>query len=180
MALMKPIKSFLTLVLVSLISCDAYSGGIRGLIKGDDGTALAFASVFVKQTAAGAATDINGRFELALPPGEYDILFQYLGYETQQQKVTVGSDFVEINVTLKTQVIVLQNVVVKAGKEDPAYTIMRKAIGKANYHTQQLDSYTAKVYIKGKGQVRDYPWWIKKTIEKEGIKKDRVFISESV
>jgi hypothetical protein len=180
MALMKPIKSFLTLVLFSLISCDAYSGGIRGLIKGDDGTALAFASVFVKQTAAGAATDINGRFELALPPGQYDILFQYLGYETQQQKVTIVSDFVEINVTLKTQVIVLQNVVVKAGKEDPAYTIMRKAIGKANYHTQQIDSYTAKVYIKGKGQLRDYPWFAKKAIEKEGITKDRVFISESV
>ncbi|MFN7790939.1 MAG: DUF5686 family protein, partial [Cyclobacteriaceae bacterium] len=180
MALMNPIKSFLTLVLVSLISCDAYSGGIRGLIKGDDGTALAFASVFVKQTAAGAATDINGRFELALPPGQYDILFQYLGYETQQQKVTIVSDFVEINVTLKTQVIVLQNVVVKAGKEDPAYTIMRKAIGKANYHTQQIDSYTAKVYIKGKGQLRDYPWFAKKAIEKEGITKDRVFISESV
>ena len=180
MAVMNRIKIILPALLFFLAITNAFSGGIRGTIKGDDGTALAFASVFVKQTAAGAATDINGRFELTLPPGQYDILFQYLGYETQQQKVTIVSDFVEINVTLKTQVIVLQNVVVKAGKEDPAYTIMRKAIGKANYHTQQIDSYTAKVYIKGKGQLRDYPWFAKKAIEKEGITKDRVFISESV
>ncbi|NOS57064.1 MAG: hypothetical protein HOP37_12520, partial [Cyclobacteriaceae bacterium] len=71
MALMNPIKSVLILLLCVLVSSNAYSGGIRGIIKGDDGTALAFASVFVKQTAAGAATGINGRFELALPPGQY-------------------------------------------------------------------------------------------------------------
>jgi hypothetical protein len=163
-----------------LFSFSALAGGIKGTIKGDDGTALAFASVFVKQTAAGAATDLNGQFELALAPGQYDVLFQYLGYETQQQKITVGEGFIELAIVLKTQVIVLQNVVVKAGKEDPAYTIMRKAIAKANYHKQQIDSYTAKVYIKGKGQLKDYPWFAKKAVEKEGITKNRVFISESV
>lgn len=170
------------LLFTSLIalSYNTYAGGIRGNVKGDDGNPLAFASVFVKQTSAGAATDLNGNFELALPPGEYDVLFQYLGYETQQQKLTVGSSFIELKIVLKTQVIVLQNVVVKAGKEDPAYTIMRKAIAKAKYHTQQLDQYKAKVYIKGKGQLKDYPWFAKKAIEKEGIKKDRVFITESV
>lgn len=179
MALMK--KLFTPLfALTLLISSSTFAGGIRGTIKGDDGAILAFASVFVKQTSAGAATDMEGRFELSLPPGQYDVLFQYLGYETTQRKIEVGSDFVEINIVLKTQVVVLQNVVIKAGKEDPAYTIMRKAIGKAKYHTQQLDNYTAKVYIKGKGQLKDYPWFAKKAVEKEGITKDRVFISESV
>jgi Family of unknown function (DUF5686)/CarboxypepD_reg-like domain len=180
MSLMKSIKRIPSLLFFLSISLSGYAGGIRGIIKGDDGNVLAFASVFVKQTAAGAATDLQGHYELSLSPGEYDILFQYLGYETQQQKITIGGGFVEINITLKTQVIVLQNVTVRAGKEDPAYTIMRKAIGKANYHTQQIDTYTAKVYLKGKGQLKDYPWFAKKAIEKEGIKKDRVFISESV
>ncbi|MFM8740322.1 MAG: DUF5686 family protein, partial [Cytophagales bacterium] len=172
-------KTLLPLFLLG-ISTAAMAGGIRGAVKGDDGSPLAFASVFVKQISAGAATDLNGNFELALPPGEYDVLFQYLGYETLQQKVTVAAGFVDLKITLKTQVIVLQNVVVKAGKEDPAYTIMRKAIAKAKYHTQQLDEYKAKVYTKGKGQLKDYPWFAKKAIEKEGIKKDRVFITESV
>ena len=46
----------------------------------------------------------------------------------------VGEDFIEINLTLRQQVVVLQNVIIRAGKEDPAYTIMRKAIarGKVN------------------------------------------------
>ncbi|MCE2996118.1 MAG: DUF5686 and carboxypeptidase regulatory-like domain-containing protein [Cyclobacteriaceae bacterium] len=173
-------KIITPLFALTLVASSAFAGGIRGTIKGDDGTILAFASVFVKQTSAGAATDMEGRFELSLPPGQYDVLFQYLGYETTQRKIEVGADFVEINIVLKTQVVVLQNVIIKAGKEDPAYTIMRKAIGKAKYHTQQLDNYTAKVYIKGKGQLKDYPWFAKKAVEKEGITKDRVFISESV
>jgi hypothetical protein len=180
MPLMKKIKRFTTLFLLLLLSSYAYSGGIRGIIKGDDGAVLPFASIYIKQTSAGAATDLQGHYELSLAPGQYDVLFQYLGYETQQQKITIGTDFIEINVTLKTHVVVLQNVTIRAGKEDPAYTIMRKAIGKANYHTQQIDTYTAKVYIKGKGQLKDYPWFAKKAIEKEGITKDRVFISESV
>lgn len=156
------------------------AGGIRGIIRADDGTPLAYASIFVKQTGTGSATDFQGRYEVILPPGRYDILFQYLGYESVNRVVDVSSDFIEINLTLKTHVMMLQNVVIKAGKEDPAYTIMRKAIAKAKYHTQQIDQYSAKVYIKGKGQLKDFPWLAKKALEKEGITKDRVFISESV
>lgn len=170
------------LLLVSFFSASSliYAGGIRGLIKSDDGSPLPYASIFVKQTGTGSATDMQGRYEVILPPGRYDVLFQYLGYESVNRVVEVGNDFIEINLTLKTHVMMLQNVVVKAGKEDPAYTIMRKAIAKAKYHTQQIDQYSAKVYIKGKGQLKDFPWLAKKALEKEGITKDRVFISESV
>lgn len=157
----------------------AWASGIRGVVKGDEGP-LAYASIFVKQTGTGSVTDLEGRYEVQLPPGRYDVYFQYLGYETVSRAVEVGTDYTEINITLKVQVVVLRDVVVKAGKEDPAYTIMRKAIAKAKFHTQQIDTYSAKVYIKGKGQLTDYPWLAKKALEKEGITKDRVFISESV
>src|SRR5690606_6041231 len=48
------------------------------------------------------------------------------------------------------------------------------------YHRNQLDAYSAKVYIKGAGQLKDYPWLAKRQLEKEGIETGRVFISESV
>src|SRR5690606_20321832 len=92
----------------------------------------------------------------------------------------ITSEFVTVNVVLKTQSTMLQTVTIRAGKEDPAYTIMRKAIAKAAYHRNQLDAYSAKVYIKGAGQLKDYPWLAKRQLEKEGIEKGRVFISESV
>jgi len=164
--------------LFSALSVQA--GGIRGTIKADDGSPLPFATIFVKQLGNGAASDANGNYEVVLLPGTYSIIFQFLGYESQVREVTVSADFKEINVTLGAQAILLQSAIVKADKEDPAYTIMRKAIAKAKYHIQQIDQYTAKVYIKGKGKLNDYPWLAKKALEKEGITKDRLFISESV
>ncbi|MFZ6001963.1 MAG: DUF5686 family protein, partial [Bacteroidota bacterium] len=158
----------------------SWAGGVRGVVKADDGSPLAYATIYVKQLGTGVASDLQGKYEVTLAPGSYDIIYQFLGYESVARKVDVKDAFIEINITLKTQVMMLQNVTVKAGKEDPAYTIMRKAIAKAKYHTQQLDSYTARVYIKGKGQLKDYPWLAKKALEKEGITKDRVFIQESV
>jgi Family of unknown function (DUF5686)/CarboxypepD_reg-like domain len=157
-----------------------YGGGIRGTIKGDDGIPLGYATIFVKQMGTGAASDLQGKYEINLSPGTYDVTYQYLGFESQLRKLEIGSDFITADVILKTQIFLLQNVVIKAGKEDPAYTIMRKAIAKAKYHVQQVDEYTAKVYVKGKGKLIDYPWLAKKSLEKEGITKDRLFISESV
>ncbi len=158
----------------------AFAGGVKGIIKSDEGNVLPYASIYVKQTGSGAASDIQGKYEIQLAPGHYDLVFQFLGYESVNRSVEITSDFIALDVTLKIQVMVLQTVTVKAQKEDPAYTIMRKAIAKAKYHTQQIDKYTAKVYIKGKGKLTDYPWLAKRALEKEGITKDRLFISESV
>lgn len=167
-------------VMVFLTTClQALAGGVRGVIKADDGTFLAYATIYVKQTETGVASDTDGRYDVALPPGTYDILYQYLGYESVTRQVQIKDTYIEINITLKTHTIVLQNVTIK-GDEDPAYTIMRKTIAKAKYHTQQIDSYTARVYIKGRGKLLDYPWLAKKALEKEGITKDRLFIQESV
>jgi len=166
--------------LTILFPCVAFAGGIRGIVKGDDGNPLPFATVYIKQTTTGSATDINGRYEVALAPGRYDVYFQFLGYETTTRVVDVNDGFQEINITLKSQVVQLQSVTVRASKEDPAYSVMRRAIAKAKYHTQQVDSFSAKVYIKGKGKLKDYPWMAKKMLEKEGITKDRLFIQESV
>lgn len=163
-----------------MMTFGAKAGGVKGNIRAEDGTPLAYATIFVKQTGTGAATDLDGNYEVQLPPGQYDILFQFLGYETVTRSLNIANEFVTIDLTLKSQSVILETVTIRAGKEDPAYTVMRKAIAKAKYHTQQIDTYSAKVYLKGKGQLKDYPWLAKKELEKEGITKDRIFISESV
>ncbi|GAB1446955.1 DUF5686 and carboxypeptidase regulatory-like domain-containing protein [Flammeovirgaceae bacterium] len=173
-------KLYFTTIIFIIIGNSGFAGGIKGTITTDDGTPLAYATIFVKQTGSGAVTDLEGQYKVDLPAGYYDITFQYLGYETITRQAEISDQYVELNLMLKSQTVVLQNVTITAGKEDPAYTIMRKAIAMAKYHTQQIDTYSAKVYIKGKGKLNDYPWIAKKALEKEGITKDRIFISESV
>ncbi len=174
-------KCLLGVTLLFTIVCGiTNAAGIRGTVKDTNGEPLAFTTIFVKQTGSGATTNVDGKYEVSLLPGKYEIVFQYLGYETVVEQVEITSGFVEVNVVLKSQATLLETVTVKGGTEDPAYTIMRKAIAKAKYHTQQLDKYSARVYIKGAGQLKDYPWLAKKAIEKEGIEKGQVFVTESI
>jgi hypothetical protein len=173
-------RSLVPVVFLLLFNIPLIAGGIKGSIKDEKGDPLPFATIFVKQTGTGTTTNENGLYELALPSGTYNLVFQYVGYETVERTVTVVDSFIETDVVLRMQATMLQTVTIKAGKEDPAYTIMRKAIAKANYHRNQLDSYSARVYIKGAGELKDYPWLAKKQLEKEGIEKGRVYIQESV
>src|SRR6478609_9229355 len=174
-------KQFLLLLFLYVSICfPSIGGGVKGTVKDSDGSPLPFASIYIPQTGSGAATDLNGYFEIQLQKGHYDVIFKFIGYESVTRIVDIDTTFIEINITLKPQAIMLRTVTVSANQEDPAYTIMRKAIAKAKYHTQQLDSYTTKVYIKGKLKLTDYPWLAKKALEKEGIKKNSVFVTESV
>lgn len=158
----------------------ALIGGLRGSVKDTKGEPLPYTTIFVRQTGSGTVANANGSYELSLPPGKYDVAFQYLGYETIVKQVEITDSFQELDIVLAEQARMLETVTVTSDAEDPAYTIMRKAISKAKYHQQQIDRYTARVYIKGTGQLKDYPWLAKKAIEKEGIKKGEVFVTESV
>ncbi|WP_420387934.1 DUF5686 and carboxypeptidase regulatory-like domain-containing protein [Roseivirga sp.] len=154
--------------------------GIKGTIKDNEGNPMPFASIYVKQAGTGTSSNLEGSYELPLPAGTYDVSFQFMGYASQQKQIRVGSGYTTLNITLSPQVYDLPTVVVSGKAEDPSYTIMRKAIAKAKYHLLQNDSYTAQVYMKGTGQLTKVPWFLRKTLEKEGVDTSRVFTSESV
>lgn len=167
-------------IFASISQSFAQSGGVRGVIADEAGNELSFATVFVKQQGTGTTANVEGRYEIHLEPGRYELVFQHLGRRTEVRVLDVRDRLEELDVRLAPQEIMLEAVTVGAEDEDPAYSIMRRAIAKANYHRNVLDSYSARVYIKGAGKLKDYPWLAKKALEKEGIEKNRVFISESV
>lgn len=178
---MKISKHLLTVLL--LFQCSilfAQQHGVKGTIKADDGSPLSFATIFVKQLGTGTTANEEGYYEIALTPGRNELVFQHLGRKTEVRVLDIKEGYTELNIILTPQDIVLQTVTVDADDEDPAYSIMRKAIAKANYHRNMLDTYSARVYIKGAGKLKDYPWLAKKTLEKEGVEKGRVYVSESV
>jgi hypothetical protein len=57
---------------------------------------------------------------------------------------------------------------------------MRKAIAKATYHREQVDYYSAMVYMKGSGRMLDSPFFLEKMMEKEGIDSTSAFLGETV
>ncbi|GGF21020.1 hypothetical protein GCM10011339_06290 [Echinicola rosea] len=158
----------------------AFGQGIRGKVLGEDGTPIPYASVFVRNLNDGIPTNQNGAFEYPLAPGHYDIIVRHLGYETQQQTVEIKNDWIQVDVTLVSQTYAMEEVEVKGGAEDPALTVMRKAIAKAKFHRLQVAEYTMKVYIKGTGELTSAPFFLKKKLKEEGISLNEAYTSESV
>lgn len=173
------LRSVCFLVLINL-SFASNSQGIKGTISSADGEPLSFATIYVRNIETGTTSNDQGYFLYRLPQGKYDLVFQYLGYKSVVKFVEVSADFTTVNIQLQPQTIVLRDVEIRAGKEDPAYTIMRKAIAKAKFHQQQLDSYETDVYIKGSGRLIDSPFFLRKAIAKEGIDSTMAFVTESI
>ncbi|HDR00140.1 MAG TPA: TonB-dependent receptor, partial [candidate division WOR-3 bacterium] len=93
----------------------ANTGTISGrVIDSKTGEALAFANVIVQETELGAATDVNGRFQIInVPPGRYVVEASYTGYNpmrvtdvlvVQGQTVTVNFRLTETVVDVGLQV----------------------------------------------------------------------------
>ena len=163
-----------------LASQVAWSQGIQGRITDDADTPLPFATIFVQENGTGTTANVNGRYLLRLDPGDYTLVFQFLGHQTRVEQVSIGELTKSLDVRLPAQAIDLKVVDIYEGREDPAYTVMRKAIAKASYHRQQLDWYECQVYMKGTGRLKKAPRIFKKMLEKEGVDTSTAYTSESV
>jgi TonB-linked SusC/RagA family outer membrane protein len=81
---------------------------ISGTVSGPDGTLLPGASVQVKETGSGTATDVMGVFSIKAKPG-YTLLIRFIGYE--KKEVVLGTEK-RINIFLTPDAGGLNEVVV--------------------------------------------------------------------
>ncbi len=146
-------------LLLSLCCCIglAANAQIAGKISDEKGEPLPFASIYVKGTSTGTTSNVNGDYRLELKPGEYELVFQYVGYKQKIEAVRVGNKAIQLNAVLQEQTVELGEIVVKADAEDPAYAVIRKAMEKRKYYRDQVEKYACDVYIKGNIKFLDAP-----------------------
>lgn len=150
---------FALLWLAPWLTAQNLSGRIT---DGETGEPLPFASIYVPATKSGAASNADGYFSVELGGGN-QVVFSYLGYQTQVKSVRAGT----VDIQLISESLDLETVEIISGGEDKSYAVIRRAIAKADYHRNQLDAYTANVYIKGTGKVNKLPGVLKLVASKE-------------
>lgn len=156
------------------------AGGIKGKITDQEGTPLPFAGINVKGTNLGTLSNSEGIYELFLQPGEYTVHFQYLGFRTETKEISVTGGMTPLDISLREQALALRELQVGKDPEDPAYTIMRKAISKARFHQLQVQSYSASVYARSTALPTKIPVLMRKRLKKQGISEGVAFVNESV
>jgi hypothetical protein len=122
-----------------------------------EGEPLAFASVYVQGTSRGTTTNVEGDYFLELTPGDYKLVFQYVGYKQLVKRVELTQKTIRVDAQLEAESVTLKEIVVQADAEDPAYAIIRKAISKRKYYKNLVDRYSCDVYVKGINKLLDAP-----------------------
>ncbi len=84
---------FLLSALLFSATIFAQTGNIRGFVyEKESGEPVIFCSVFLEGTNIGAATDINGMYNISkVNVGEYTLVATYIGYDTTKVNITLKS-----------------------------------------------------------------------------------------
>jgi hypothetical protein len=162
----------------------AQAQSLRGRITDTKGVPMPSASVYITELRQGTTSNNEGYYEITLPSGSYTVSFQFLGYVPVTRNFTLSGEDVTADITLAEQLFEIPAVRVSASGRDPAYFIMRKAIGMAPFHLNQVKMYRAEVYIRGGGTIDKIPEMLKRRMKIEAnngeFKEGKYYFSESV
>ncbi|MCC2546083.1 DUF5686 and carboxypeptidase regulatory-like domain-containing protein [Hymenobacter sp. BT175] len=171
------------LVCLLLISLTSRAGIVRGRILDPNSQPLQFANVAVRTTTISTASNEQGTYELRLPRGRYELVFQYVGFKARTETVLVagGDTLLALNVTLQPENYRLGEVVVRGSDRDPAYDIIQQAQQWRRYHQREVASYKTRSYMKSLARLTDVPGKIMGMFKVgPDLKKGIIYLSESV
>jgi len=133
---MRPFKVILT-VIVLLLSVQLYAqkGTVRGTIFDHSlGEPMIGVTIFAEGTTLGVVSDLDGKFNLILPVGKYNLKFSFVSFETLTvSDVTIedGETVLMEDIQLKPSTVGLDEVTVTANivrnTENAIMTIKRKS-----------------------------------------------------
>jgi len=168
-------------LITSLISYNSNAQSLTGKIVDAGGSAVPYATVFIKEIKLGTTSNDLGFFDVKLQPGVYNVMFQSIGYETVDDIITVSASGTRHNVTMKVKPYQIAAVRITPNSEDPAYGIMRRAIGMAPFYQNQVASFKAEVYLKGSLKIKKFAWIVRKMADKDELPKvGVVYLTESL
>ncbi len=138
------IKQILFLTLFFLMSGFLFSqkGTVRGnVFEASNGEPLEFVNVSLEGTTYGATSDVDGFFSLTgIPSGEYNLVAQFIGYESVSIPITVKTGIVYKQILIKEGGVELEGVEVSARKTTARSDVQVSKISVSSSQIKSLPS----------------------------------------
>lgn len=132
-------------------------GQVIGTISDSKGEPLPYVNIYLQDSYSGTTSNDEGTYELPISEkGNYDIVFQFLGFTTLKKNVDIDTFPFTLDVTLTEETVSLDQVVIST-KEDPAYRIIRNTIAQRKENQERISEYEANFYSRGLWRVKDVP-----------------------
>ena len=71
---------------------------LNGRTTDEKGEALPFVSIYVKGTTNGTISNMDGRYQLELKPGNYEVIYKMIGYAMHIETIQINNENRTINV----------------------------------------------------------------------------------
>ncbi len=150
-------------MLKNLLCCIIYIAAfhlhaqISGSVKDQQGNPLPYVNIYTENGNFGTTSNDDGFYELKISkPGNYSLVYQFLGYKTQRKNIDYKGNSQQIDVIMVTESTSLDEVTINSG-ENPANAIMRKAIARRKQNAAKLESFTADFYSRGLWRIKNAP-----------------------
>lgn len=130
---------------------------VSGVVSDAQGEPLPFCNVYVRGTTTVVVTNDDGYYKMSLPAGTHTIVFQFIGFTRSEQEITITDADLQLNVQLQQELTELEEVIVNADRENPAYAIIRQAIQMRPVHLAEVEGYSCQVYMKGLQKLNSAP-----------------------
>ena len=144
-------------LLVLLLHSFSSFSQIKGKVIDSDKNPISFVSIYPDKTITGTTSNDAGNYELNIKtPGNYTIVFQFLGYKTIKKTVSITDFPFQLNVVMVDEKVVLDEISINTG-ENPANKIIRKAIDNKSNNTDKFKEYTSSFYSRGLFKVKNAP-----------------------
>lgn len=169
-------KHFVSILLI-IVFTSTYAQNkceIYGLVLDQQDEPIPFASIYIPELSAGFMANIDGSYQLSLPCGKYDIVFQCIGFKAKQVNIDLSERQTDYNVKLNIQPVNINQVSVNSDSEDPAYNIIRKAMVLAQYYKKQIKAYDCDVYVRSYYDVDKIPYLAEKLMSEEDLRDVKV------
>lgn len=140
---------------------------LSGRITDKNNKPIGFVSVYIRNSTYGTTSNDNGIYQFKLEPGNYDIVYRFVGYKERTEKITITDHDERRNLQMEAEVYQLRQVTInnKKQRDTSAINIMRKVIAKREYYLNEVKNYSTTVYIKGVQRLTDAP----KALLKSGV-----------
>jgi hypothetical protein len=165
--------------LLVLITLPLNGQMLKGKISNASGEPIPYASVYIRELKQGTTSNTKGDYEIRMPAGTYEVIYQSLGYSPVFYTANITDQTLINDVVLPLQYYQIPEVRISASGEDPAYSIMRKAVGLAPYYQNYISYFKAEVYLKGDLVIRKIPRLFQKAIKAEAKNDQGTSISTS-
>ena len=148
-------NKFILLLFISLFNFNFAQ--IKGKITDQNGKELSYVNIFLENTYTSTTSNEQGKFELNFKKtGKYVVVFQYLGYKTKKENISIEQFPFELNVKMDEENFTLNDVVINT-KVNPAIAIVKKAIASRKDNSEKTAKYTADFYSRGLLKIKNLP-----------------------